>query len=160
MNQRYLIGRSAGKGQSCHSSCLSSNDGFSCIVAQHACTHRYMQYLVPRGLDQAFFLPSLLLQRCKASALAKGSLFLATLNRHMHICSSIHTCEHISHSRHLFLLIVFLPVPALQSFFVLLADLCIGQSVTDSKCPNCSLRYLQSTLQVIADSTSSHERAR
>jgi hypothetical protein len=60
MNQRCLIGHSADKGQCCCSSCLSSNDGFSCILAQHACTHRYMQYLVPRGSDQASFLLSLL----------------------------------------------------------------------------------------------------
>jgi hypothetical protein len=101
-NQCYLIEHNIGKAQYCHSSCLSSSDGVSCILAQHACTHKYKQYFVLGGSDWASFLLTLLPRRCRASALAKGSVLLAILNRHTHICSTIHTGEHTS--RRLFLL--------------------------------------------------------
>jgi hypothetical protein len=147
MNQRCLTEHSVGKGQCSCSSRLISNDGFSCILAQHARTHRYMQYSVPRRLDQASFLLSLLLRDAKQVRWPEGPAFLATLNRHMHICLTIHICEHRCQSRRLFLLLAFLLVSALQGFFVLLADLCISQSVTYSQCPSRSLRYLQNTFR-------------
>jgi hypothetical protein len=59
-NLYYPIERSAGKAQYCCSRCPSSDNGLPYTLAQHACTHTYMQYLAPQESDQASFLLTLL----------------------------------------------------------------------------------------------------